>query len=217
MESSCVFGAYWAQPVVMTPGTQGGVSWAPIAFSSDTRLVYVPGSIINSAYGLRRQEWDEQTQRLRTIEDGTGFFRPAGEPRAGTLTAIDPTTNRIVWQKRTKFPMGTGSGLLSTAGGLLLHGESDGNLVAYDIRNGDVLWTFQTGAGADAPVATYEVNGEQYVAVLSGGNSFQLSGRGDSVWAFKLEGALPPATAPPEPPLTQPGDGGRRAGGPANP
>jgi len=216
MQSSCIFGAYWSQPVVMTPGTQGGVSWAPIAFSPDTGLVYVPGSIINSAYGLRRQEWDERTQRLQTVEEGAGFFRPAGEPRAGTLSAMDPATNRIVWQTRTKFPLGTGSGLLSTAGGLLLHGQSDGTLVAYDIRNGDVLWTFQTGAGADAPVATYEVNGEQYVAVLSGGNSFQLSGRGDSVWAFKLGGSLPPAPAPPEPPLTQPGDAGRR-GGPGNP
>ena len=50
---------------------------------------------------------------------------------------MDPTTNKIVWQKRTKFPLGTGSGLLSTAAGLLFHGESDGNVVAYDIANGE--------------------------------------------------------------------------------
>ncbi len=213
MPTSCIFGAYWTEPVVMTPGTQGGVSWAPIAFSPDTRLVYVPGSIINSAYGVRRQEWDEQTLRLKNLDQGAGFFRPAGEPRAGTLTAMDPATNKIVWQKRTRFPLGTGSGLLATAGGLLFHGESDGNLVAYDIRNGELLWKFQTGAGADAPVATYEVNGEQYVAILAGGNSFQLSGRGDSVWAVKLGGTVPAAAAPPEPPLTQPGATGRRGGG----
>jgi alcohol dehydrogenase (cytochrome c) len=209
MSSSCIFGAYWTEPIVMTPGTQGGVSWAPIAFSPDTHLVYVPGSIINSAQSLRREAWDAQQQRLMSVDNGSGFFRPPGEPRAGTLTAMDPTTNTVVWQRRTKFPLGTGSGLLSTAGGLLLHGESDGNLVAYDIRNGDVLWTFQTGAGADAPVATYEVNGEQYVAVLAGGNSFQLSSRGDAVWAFKIGGAVAPAPAPPEPPLHQPGTTGR--------
>ena len=68
-----------------------------------------------------------------------------------------------------------------------------------------MLWRFQTGAGADAPVATYEVNGEQYIAVLAGGNSSQLSARGDSLWAFKIGGTVPPATAPPEPPTTQPG------------
>jgi alcohol dehydrogenase (cytochrome c) len=96
---------------------------------------------------------------------------------------------------------------------LLFHGESDGNVVAYDIRNGDVLWSFQTGAGADAPVATYEVNGEQYVAILAGGNSFQLSQRGDNLWAFKIGGTVAPLTAPPEPPTTQPAGGRRGRGG----
>jgi PQQ-dependent dehydrogenase (methanol/ethanol family) len=193
--TACVFAAYRADdPVVTTPGTQGGFNWAPMTFSPLTNLIYVPASIINSQFG-------------------PGFSRPVGQPRAGTLTAIDPATNRIVWQKRTKFPLGTGSGLLSTAGGLLFHGESDGNVVAYDIRNGDVLWSFQTGAGADAPVATYEVNGEQYVAILAGGNTFQLSQRGDHLWAFKIGGTVAPRPAPPEPPTTQPAAGRRGGGG----
>jgi PQQ-dependent dehydrogenase (methanol/ethanol family) len=204
MQSSCIFGAYWTEPVVMTPGTLGGLSWAPMTFSPQTGLIYIPGTIINSGFTLRRQEWDPQGQHFKPLDEGVGFFRPPGVPRAGTLTAVNPATNRIVWQKRMKFPLGTGSGLLSTATGLLFHGESDGNLVAYDIANGNALWKFQTGTGADAPVATYEVNGEQYVALLAGGNSFQLSKRGDSVWAFKLGGTLPQEPAPPEPPTNQP-------------
>lgn len=208
-KSSCIFGAYWIDPVVMAPGTIGGASWAPMTFSRQTKLVYVCGSVANSGYGLRRQIFDEGSGRLTTPEGGRGFFRPAGEPRNGTLTAMDPTTNKIVWQKRMRWPCGVGSGLLSTAGGLLFHGESDGNLVAYDIRNGDVLWQFQTGAGADAPVATYSVAGEQYVAILSGGNSLLLSASGDNLWAFKLGGTVPPAPAPPPPPDVQPGAGGR--------
>ena len=59
-----------------------------------------------------------------------------------------------------------------------------------------MLWKFQTGAGADAPVATYEVGGEQYVAILAGGNPFQLSARGDHLWAFKLGGKVPPLAGP---------------------
>ena len=98
----------------------------------------------------------------------------------------------------------------------MFHGESDGNLAAYDIANGELLWKFQTGTGADAPTATYEVNGEQYVALLAGGSSFQLSQRGDSLWAFKIGGTVPQQPAPPEPPLTQPPPPGRgRAGAPA--
>ena len=169
MPSTCIFGAYWTDPVVMAPGTLGGISWAPMTYSPETHLIYIPGTIINSAYTLRRQAWDEETQRFKPLDEGVGFFRPAGVPRAGTLTAMDPTTGKIAWQKRMKFPLGTGSGLLSTAAGLLFHGESDGNVVAYDITNGEPLWRFQTGTGADAPLATYEVNGEQYVALLAGG------------------------------------------------
>jgi PQQ-dependent dehydrogenase (methanol/ethanol family) len=224
-KSSCIFGAYWDEPVVMTPGTQGGVTWAPITFDPRTGLVYVPGCIINSSFTARRQDWDTQTNRLVAVgQGGLGFARPPGEPRAGTLTAMDPATNKIVWQKRTKFPIGTGSGLLSTASGLIFHGESDGRIVAYDVKDGNEVWSFQTGAGADAPVITYEVNGQQYVAILAGGNNFQLSARGDNLWAFKLGGTMPPAAAPAEPPTTQPaqseiGRGGRRglSGAPGGP
>ena len=52
---------------------------------------------------------------------------------------MDPATNKIVWQVRTKYPLGTGAGLLSTASGLLFNGQSDGNLVVYDAA-GRPLW-----------------------------------------------------------------------------
>jgi alcohol dehydrogenase (cytochrome c) len=184
--SGCVFSAFLpGQAVVTSPGTQGGINWAPITFSPDTGLFYVPGSLINSQFDTR-------------------FGRPPGQPRFGTLTAMDPATNHIVWQVRTKYPLATGSGLLSTATGILFNGESDGNLVAYDMNNGDVLWKFQTGAGADAPVVTYAVNGAQYLAIMSTGNTFQMSQSGDILWAFRIGGTVPPAAAPTPPPLMQP-------------
>lgn len=193
-ESACVFGAFFDRPVVMTPGTQGGLNSAPMTFSPQTNLFYVPASIINSQFG-------------------PGFSRPAGQPRAGTLTAMDPTTNKIVWQKRTTYPLGTGSGLLSTATGLLFGGVSDGTIVAYDIKSGDSLWSFQTGAGADAPVITYEVGGVQYLAILAGGNSFNLSQPGDNLWAFKIGGTVAPLPAPDAPPTIQPASGNRGGAG----
>ncbi len=203
-ERGCLFTPFWEKPILIFPGSSGGNAWAPISYSPKTKLVYIPANIVPTAFSAKRQVWDEATKRLVTIGDSQGFYRPAGLQRSGTLTAMDPTTNKVVWQKVTKFPMGGGSGLLSTAGGLLFHGESDGNLVAYDIRNGEELWKFQTGAGANAAVSTYAVGGEQYVAVLSGGNALYMSQRGDLLWAFKLGGTVPPAAAPREPPLIQP-------------
>lgn len=201
MKSACVFGAYWEDSVVLAPGTLGGLSWAPMSYSPRTGLIYVPGAITNSLFRL-----------------GGGFVRPANEPRSGTLTAIDPSTNKIVWQKKTKFPIAAGSGLLTTASGLIFHGDPDGRLVAWDIRDGKELWSFQTGAGADAPVVAYQVNGEQYIAILSGGSSFNLSQHGDFLWAFKLGGTVPPLPAPAEPPTRQPAPApGRGAGGRSGP
>ena len=76
--------------------------------------------------------------------------------------------------------------------------------MAYDIRNGDELWKFQTGAGADAPVSTFQIAGEQYAAIMSGGNSVNRSQRGDFLWAFKLGATVPQAPAPREPPSVEP-------------
>src|SRR5438046_10682641 len=110
------------------------------------------------------------------------------------------STGKIACQKQTRYPMGTCSGLLSTAGGLIFHGESDGNLVAYDIRNGEELWKFQTGAGATGPVSTFEADGEQYVAVMAGGNNVLLSPRGDFLWTLTLARPLPEAPPGRQPP-----------------
>ncbi len=55
----------------------------------------------------------------------------------------------------------------------------------------------------NAPAITYEVDGEQFVAVASGGN-FQLNfPRGDTLWVFSLRGQLPPAPAPAVPDSVQ--------------
>ncbi len=199
--SGCIFTPYYTEPTAIAPGTDGGLSWAPMSYSPQTKLVYVCGTVNVSGHELRVQTLDERTGRLVTAPGtGRGFFRlPWPQPRSGTVTAMDPTLNRIVWQKLLPWPCGSGSGFLSTASGLLFHGESDGHLVVHDAATGDVLWTFQTGAGADAPVATYEIAGEQYVAILAGGNQYMSSAMGDNLWAFKIGGRLPPAAAPPLP------------------
>ena len=31
-QSTCIFGTYWTEPVVMAPGTLGGISWAPMTY-----------------------------------------------------------------------------------------------------------------------------------------------------------------------------------------
>ena len=95
---------------------------------------------------------------------------------------------------------GMGGGSMSTAGGLVFRGESDGNFLALDARTGEELWRFQTGFGAEAPPMTYEVDGEQFVAIATGGNMIIGSANGDAVWVFSLKGQLRPLWPPPPPP-----------------
>jgi len=123
-------------------------------------------------------------------------------PLAGTFTAIDSKTNKIAWQHKMPYRMGGGSGSSVTAGGLLFRGEPDGNVVAVDAKTGQVLWKFQTGFGADAPPIVYEVDGDEYIAIATGGNSIQRSATGDAIWAFSLKGQVGPAWWPPTPPPT---------------
>ena len=42
-------------------------------------------------------------------------------------------------------------GILSTAGGVVFAGEANGRFRAYDANNGNVLWSFNAGAGVNAP------------------------------------------------------------------
>ena len=78
-------------------------------------------------------------------------------------------------------------GALATAGGLLFTGEGNGLFKAYDSENGAVLWSFQAGAGVNAPPSSYSVEGKQYIVVGAGGNTQLDYKRGNSIIAFTVD------------------------------
>ena len=63
---------------------------------------------------------------------------------------------------------------------------------AYDAENGEQLWSFQTGAGANSTVTVFEHDGKQYLAFLAGGNALAATPHGDNLWLFSLDGTLGP-------------------------
>lgn len=188
--TKCIFGTIYDKPILMSPGGNGGVNWSPMAYSPLTRYFYAAAAD------------RPQSRILRGL--GKVLGPPIGARNAGTFTAIDSRTNKIVWQKKMPYSVGQGSGALATASGLVFHGEPDGNFQAYDGKTGELLWQWQTGAGADAPAITYEIDGTQYVAIAVGGVSIQTSSaNGDMIWGFSLTGSpgnrLQPFEAPPPP------------------
>jgi quinohemoprotein ethanol dehydrogenase len=206
-KAGCLFEPFWEEPVLIQPGPGGGTVWAPMPYSPDTGYFYVPASIRTGAF-VRYGDTYKRGQRYVA----GNFSAPIGSPQAGTFTAISGTSNRIAWQHQMPYRMGGGGGSIVTAGGLVLGGEPDGNFDAVDAKTGDVLWKFQTGFGADAPPVAYEVDGQEYIAIATGGNVFQGSAFGDTVWAFSLNGQVNPLW-PPSPPATVAGPAGPIAEG----
>ena len=78
-------------------------------------------------------------------------------------------------------------GILATAGGLVFAGEGNGTFAAYDAENGSQMWSFQAGAGVNAPPSSYTVNGKQYIVVAAGGNAQLNYKRGNNIIAFTLD------------------------------
>jgi quinohemoprotein ethanol dehydrogenase len=79
--------------------------------------------------------------------------------------------------------------MLTTAGGLLFAGGSDGFFSAYDAKTGAKLWTIDLKTGMSAPAISYSVDGEQYIAIAAAfGGSGGLGATGDPNTALQKYG-----------------------------
>jgi alcohol dehydrogenase (cytochrome c) len=128
---------------------------------------------------------------------GAGFtIKPVFEDHIGSLKAIDPKDGSVKWNLKNGTPLW--GGVMTTAGGLVFTGNPEGEFMAINDETGEVVWKFQTGTGIVGQPVTYEVDDEQYVAIVAGwGGAVPLWGgevaervkflnQGGSVWVFKL-------------------------------
>lgn len=178
--------------VFVSPPFLGGKNWNPMSYNPDTGLFYVAANHWGMDY------WTEQvTYKPGSAYLGQGFrIKRLFDDHVGTLRALDPRTGKIVWDHKEAFPFWAGT--LSTAGGLLFTGTSDGYVKAFDAKTGKELWKFQTGSGIVSSPVTWEQDGEQYIGLASGyggavplwgGDMAQLTkqvNQGGSFWVFKL-------------------------------
>ena len=183
--------------VFTAPSFLGGTNQQGIAYSPDTGLFYVP----TTEWGM--DIWNEPI----AYKKGAAFLGAAftikkldakdiGGDYIGALRAIDPATGKMVWQVTDPAPLWGGA--LATKGGLVFWGTPDGQLKAADAKTGKVLWSYQTGSGIIAPPISWEQDGEQFIAVVSGwGGAVPIWGgdvakstagitQGGMAWVFKL-------------------------------
>ncbi len=185
-------GAEKGTTVFASPSFLGGKNWMPMAYSKDTGLFYVPAN----DWGM--DIWNEPiAYKKGAAYLGAGFtIKPIAEDHIGALRAMDPATGKIVWEYKNKAPLW--GGVLATRGNLVFTGTPEGYLKAFDAKTGAELWKFQTGSGVVGSPVTWEQDGEQYVAVMSGwggavplwggevAKTFKEISQGGSLWVFKL-------------------------------
>jgi alcohol dehydrogenase (cytochrome c) len=149
------------------PGPHGGKNWPPIAFSPQTRMIYIPAN--NGLCGiLTGVPVKYQKGRSFAGSQSGGQFTAPGVDHIGEVQAWNVDTGQKVWTH--PYPTSpTWGSMLATAGGVVFTGgTNDQKVHAFDAASGKLLWEFTTTSGIVAPPSTFSVNGKQYVAVHSG-------------------------------------------------
>ena len=167
------------------PGPLGAHNWHPMAFSPKTGLVYIPAQEIPFPYmqpggdkanfKYRPQGWNVGIDFLVAgLPDDEAQLKAIRASLKGKLVAWDPVTQKAKWTVDYDGPWN--GGVLATGGGLVFQGSATGEFAAYDAGSGKKLWGFDTQTGVVAPAMTYEIDGEQYVALMAGyGGGFAVS------------------------------------------
>jgi quinohemoprotein ethanol dehydrogenase len=216
------------KPWFAMPGPYGAHNWQPMSYSHATNYVYIP--VIEAPFAYVDDPNFKPNSFGWNLGINQGATAMPTDPATkgyvlgmtkGSLKAWDPVAQKEVW-KVDHSGMWNG-GVLSTAGGLVFQGTSDGAFSAYDARNGSRLWSFAAQAGILAAPMTYSLGGQQYVAVVVGwGGTAPLSGgematkgaleaNKSRVLSFKLGGtaqllAAAPAPVPQTAPIPRFGD-----------
>ena len=165
----------------------------------DPRAIYYPNEaypMAGTPYGVKRFPLFSQ------------LGAPCNEPPWGSLTAVDLKSGEVLWRvplgttrDQAPFPMWLELGVpsfgggLATAGGLYFTGATmDRYFRAFDSATGEELWRVRTPFAGNAAPMSYRLreDAKQFVVIAAGGNP--LTGSGDALLAFALEGDGPRPT-----------------------
>ncbi len=141
------------------PSQAGGNNYWPSSYSPRTKLLYIPALSNCVTVTIDREK--------HTAQRGwNGGLSQTEERWESNLTAADPLTGEVKKSVHLRYP--NYSGTLATGGGVVFLALLDGTVAAYDDTTLDELWKINVGSGFSAPPMTFEVNGKQYVAIVSG-------------------------------------------------
>lgn len=174
------------------PSPYGAHNWQPMSFSPKTGLMYIPAQNIPHYFS------GQKTVEYKINRWNTGVdLNESRDPRSwvagmasmdaliyGELLAWDPVKQEAAWKVKHDKP--ANGGVLSTAGDLVFQGTGEGVFAAYDADNGDALWQYKSDSAVLAGPMSYELDGEQYIAVAQGSGGTVMLTIGDNLKRNKV-------------------------------
>jgi alcohol dehydrogenase (cytochrome c) len=147
------------------PSWHGGKNWEPGAFNPKTRMVYIPTQENICAVMIARVLDGASGRRAGTVNQ---MYIAPGADHISEVQAWNVDTGNKAWSHDFKDSPNWGP-ILTTGGGLVFSGGTNDRMFrAYDATTGAVLWEYPTNSGVYAPPSSFMVDGQQYVAVVSG-------------------------------------------------
>lgn len=149
----------------MCPSTAGFKDWRAMAFSPQTKALYIPMSL-----SCEKATFGEVEKVIG--EGGNGpvnrrdYKYPPSDGNLGQFLAMDVRTGKVLWRHRTPSPSNTAA--LATAGGLVIGGDWDRHMYAYSASTGKILWQTRLITSAQGFPITYLAKGKQYIAMPAG-------------------------------------------------
>jgi alcohol dehydrogenase (cytochrome c) len=188
------------------PNLHGGKNWPPIAFSPQTRMIYIPANnnLCGAAEGATEVPYTPGRGFTGTVRgSGPGNSIKPGADHFGEVQAWNVDSGQKVWTHNYSKSPNWGA-MLATAGGLVFSGgTNDRKIHAFDAKDGKLLWEFPVTSGVLAPPTSFMVDGKQYIAIHAGwgGDSAGMEGalnqlfpgdypavpEGGSIWVFAIE------------------------------
>jgi len=159
--------------VTFCPSLWGGKDWPPEAWSPKTKLFYIPAnnnlcSELPAADPVTYKKGDLYIGYPIEGVLGSLRYQDGKKPNSiGELQAWDLNTGKMAWSH--KYDRAIWAPLLTTGGNLLFTGGTNDRIFrAFNATNGKVLWQYSMPSGVTAVPSSFEVNGEQYIAVQAG-------------------------------------------------
>lgn len=190
----CLYDAYDTSQFVVMPLEE--VDWPATSYNPSTHSLAIC-NVSNRAYAKEQIPAASQVVSSKGgIGSGDLVVSDNAQNNTGDFSSLNVETDKFTWHQKWATPCYSGS--VNTASGLTFVGHigpdngrtGQGYLAAVNSTTGQQLWSSPLmTAPATSPPITYSVGGEQYVAVMAGGEAHDdpTGGiRGDTLYVYKL-------------------------------